>query len=290
MSGNSHDVLSLGFSLSMPLLKAQEEMHHGEPIRFVSGFASLELEDQQRETVIQKGIDYQPLLDAGYINWDHGDIRKGTPDYLIGEPTHADIRTYQGVPGFYIEGYLYSDKKTADAVWEHLISTSKSQSKRRMGWSIQGQTLAASSGKILKSVVRDVALTHKPVLRETTVSFQEIAKSLSSRENSLYLPEQYLGHPLGKSATSGSLEAVRTEDLLGADRPGRRNPMRGKQLRAVMEAIYGPSETCKSNHYDERGRFRGGAVGALDHFVTCLEWPLEDAEPAVRLLREAFRD
>lgn len=276
------DAYSLDFTMRLPLLKASEESVHGEKIRFVSGVASLEVADQQNETVIQKGIDYSPFLDTGFINWDHGDIRKGSPAYLIGEPTLADVRQHRGVPAFYIEGFLYPDKPMANEAWEHLLATAKSMSKRQTGWSIQGQTLAAQNGRILKSVVRDVALTHKPVLRETVVSFQEICKSLD--EN---------GHLdlslLNRSATTETLGPVMKEDLFGADRgAGRRNPMKGKSLEAILEAIYGPGVICKSNHFDNRGHFRNGALGALDHLVECRDWPVDEAEILVRTLREAF--
>lgn len=292
------DILSLNFNLEMPLVKAEESVHHGEKIRFVSGFASLEKQDQQNETIVQKGIDYQPFLEAGYINWDHGDIRQHSPAYLIGEPTRAEIREYQGVPGFYIEGFLYSDKPMADAAWEHLQATSKSISKRRMGWSIQGHALAATDGKIMKSVVRDVALTHKPVLKETTVSFQEIYKSLTlAADETLHLGHDFLGLLKAENPAitdSGVLEPVRTEDLAGAPKRIRRaknQAMKGKkQLHAVLTAIYGPNRVCKSHHYDKNGRFREGAVGAYDHLTQCLGWPGDDAEPIIRVLRDAFRD
>jgi hypothetical protein len=287
------DTLSVGFNLSLPLIKAEESIHHGEKIRFVSGFASLEKEDQQKETIIQKGIDYQPFLEAGYINWDHGDIRQHSPAYLIGEPTTAEIREYEGIPGFYIEGFLYNDKPMANAAWEHLQATNKSLSKRHMGWSVQGHTLAADSGKILRSVVRDVALTHKPVLRDTTVTFQEIYKSMTvARDDTLRLGRDIMGLLKADSAIvdSNILAPVRTEDLYGAKNAGKRHPMKGRQLRAVLEAIYGPNRVCKSNHYDEGGHFVDGAKGAFDHMVTCLGWPTEDAEPIIRVLRDAFRD
>lgn len=286
------DTLSLGFNLNIPLLKAEETSQRGEKVRFVSGFASLEKEDQQKETIIQKGIDYQPFLEAGYINWDHGDIRQHSPAFLIGEPTSAEIRDYRGVPGFYIEGFLYPDKPMANAAWEHLQATNKSLSKRHMGWSIQGHTLTAQDGKIYKSVVRDVALTHKPVLRETTVSFAEIYKSMTVRaDETLFLPESFLG--LNKAADpaitdSGVLEPVRTEDLYGADKRNKNHAMKGKQLRALMEAIYGPSRVCKSHHYDDHGRFVEGPAGAYDHLTQCLGWPKQDAELSIRVLMSAF--
>jgi hypothetical protein len=288
----TQDVLSVGFSLDVPLLRAEEESVRGERIRFVSGIASLEVEDQQKETVIQKGIDYSPLLETGYINWDHGDIRRGSPAFLIGEPTSADIRTFRGLPAFYIEGFLYQDKPIADEAWKHLLATSKSESRRKMGWSIQGHTMAAANGKILKSTVRDVALTHKPVLRETTVDFQEICKSMTSHNGGpLHLGDSFLKAMASAPVAGqsyGDLTATRTEDLAGAGK--RRKRRRNANLETVVGSIWGNPAVCKSHCFDDDGRFTRGSVGMLDHLVTCLGWDVEDAEPAVRLLRGAIRD
>lgn len=280
--------LLIGFHLDLPLVKAEMESVGGRKVRHVSGFASLETTDQQNETVIQKGLDYRPFLDTGFINWDHGDIRRGSPAFLIGEPTHAEIRkSDQGIPGFYIEGFLYDDKPMANDAWDHLLATAKSQSARKPGWSIQGHTLAAHDGKILRSVVRDVALTHKPVLRETTVSFQEIVKSLDANGNMdvAHLVKAMASQPVA-GQSFGDLSALRREDLA----PVKVDRAKSQQsLRAVMEAIYGPPDTiCKSHHYNDAGYFFQGANGALEHMVDCLGWDVDDALPVVQVLRSAF--
>lgn len=278
--------LSIGFHLDLPILKAETEKIRGENVRHVSGFASLELRDQQNETVIQKGLDYRPFLDTGYINWDHGDIRRGSPAFLIGEPTMADIRSRNGVPGFYIEGFLYNDKPMANDAWDHLQATGKSMSARKPGWSIQGHTLAAANGQILRSVVRDVALTHKPVLRETTVDYQEIVKSLDNNGlmNVESLMRSMASQPVA-GQSYGDLSALRTEDV-AAVRINR--PKSAQQFQAVMEAIYGPKDNMCKSHFDNDGQFYNGSEGALTHMVSCLGWDVEDALPVVRLLRNAF--
>lgn len=272
--------IALPFRMAVPLLKAEEESHHGEVIRFVSGMASLEIPDRQGETMIQKGIDFGPLLETGYINWDHGDVRWKSPEYLIGEPTHAAIIKHQGVDGLYIEGRLWKGHPMADHAWDFLMATSKSAGNRRGGWSVQGHTLASHRGQLLRSVVRDMALTHKPVLAETTVDFREIAKSL---DEAGYLT----GAMLAKAMTIATAQPLMTEDLIGADGSGRRH-MKGKSLEALVESIYGPGSLCKSAHYDDRGRFTGGSTGMIDHLTRCLGQDPEEATHIARVLRGVF--
>ncbi len=155
-----------------------------------------------------------------------------------------------------------------------------------------GVTLAAANGKILKSTVRDVALTHKPVLRETTVDFQEICKSMTSHNGGpLYLGDAFLKAMASAPVAGqsyGDLSAVRTEDLAGVGRKRKRR--KGRELAAVVGAIYGDQAVCKSHCFDDHGKFTRGSVGMLDHLVKCLGWSVDDAEPAVRLLRGAIRD
>jgi hypothetical protein len=218
MSATAPDI-SLAFTLNAPLLKAQEESVRGEKIRFVSGMASQEVPDQQGETVIQKGIDFGPMLAGGFINWDHNDVRKGDPGALIGYPLTADVRPYQGVDGLYFEGRLFDPgHPTADAAWHFLIAVGKSNGARRAGWSIQGRTIAAANGKLLRTVLTDMALTHKPVLKESTVDFREICKSLHA--------DGYLDPAMiAKAATIATLTPVMREDLLHGNPPNKRETL-----------------------------------------------------------------
>lgn len=282
----SEQLLQLDFRLPIPLMKAEETSVRGERVRHVSGLASLEVKDTQGETVIQKGIDFDPLLTTGYINWDHLDIRKGGSEWYIGEPTDARIVEHHGVPALRVEGFIYNDpanKPQSEAAWGHLMVTAKSGSGRRMGWSIQGAAMARRDGIILKSVVNDLALTAKPIVRQTTVDFHEIAKSLGPDGR---LPATMLAKAV---ADTTSLATLLREDLHGAAGPAARaSRRRGLSVAAYVGAIYG-GERCGKGCFDDAGRFARGAAGAFDHLVGCLGTERDEAEALVKLIRDSFR-
>ena len=275
------DEISLAFTLNAPLLKASEESVRGERIRFVSGMASQEVPDQQGETVVQKGIDFGPMLDGGFINWDHNDVRKGDPGALIGYPLAADVRPYQGVDGLYFEGRLFdAGHPTADAAWHFLVAVGKSGGARRAGWSIQGRTIAAANGRLLRTVLTDMALTHKPVLKQSTVDFREICKSLHA--------DGYIDPAMiAKAASIATLAPVMREDLLHGNPPNKRESLAKGDAQAIFEAIYGPdAEGC--DHHDGQGRFLHGPVGLYDHLTGCRKCDPQGAADTVRLLKNLF--
>ena len=273
--------LSLDFTLVAPLLKAEEERVHGERIRFVSGMASLEVPDQQGETVVQKGIDSAPMLDSGFINWDHNDVRKGDPGALIGWPLAAEVRQFNGIDGLYFEGRLFDPgHPKADDTWAFLQAVKKSGGARKAGWSIQGRTLASHAGKLLRTVLTDMALTHKPVLKQSTVDFRLICKSLDAT-----------GHLsaalIAKAATTATLTPAAREDLQHGNPPNKKESLGKANAQAIFEAIYGPT-MGRCDHHDSEGRFLHGPLGLYDHLTTCREMDPGEAADTARLLKSLF--
>ncbi|MHB1418289.1 MAG: hypothetical protein ACYCX4_01690 [Bacillota bacterium] len=176
------------FRFWLPLQKS-EELVKGERKRIVQGVASTEHPDLQREEVIQKGMDFAPYLNEGFINWDH---LKG-PENLLGEPFREDgarIIAYKGKPALFTKGWLYEGIQRSDAVWDLMQVLEKSGSDRKLGWSVEGGILARLGKKIVNSVVRHMAITYKPV---NTLTFAEFAKSMCcgrcNPESSNYDPE-----------------------------------------------------------------------------------------------------
>lgn len=159
-----------------PLEKSLAEAEDGRS-RPISGFASTDDEDLQRDIMVQDGIDTSPFLSKGFFDWDH----KGHlgPQYLIGEPEFCEVRK---VPnrgeGLFVKGFLYENNPLADAAWEMLQRTATGNSRRQLGFSIEGGVLPGGRhGKyIKKAVVRHVALTHQPV---NPYTFAQLAKSLT---------------------------------------------------------------------------------------------------------------
>lgn len=134
--------------------------------RVLQGIASTEDWDEQQEQVLQAGLDFQPLLSHGFINWDH---QRG-PRFIIGVPEEAKITER----GLFVRGWLFSGHPEADAAWQLMETLEKAGNPRRLGWSIEGSVTQRRGPIIVKAVVRHLALTHQPVNPHT---FAELVKS-----------------------------------------------------------------------------------------------------------------
>lgn len=221
---------------------------------WIQGVASAEIKDQDGESVIQKGMDCQPLLECGSINWDHQD--KQGPSFLIGEPTDVEIvpasryadKFGKSFPGaaLFVRGFLYNDpvnKPVAAAVWAHL-NTADVSAGRQLRWSVQGRVLERDridKSRIVKSECRHLALTHQPIQRYT---FAEIAKSFSAVGAAPLLKENF---------------GARIDNLL-----------------------YGQ---CKKGCYREDGSFTKGIGGALTHLYECRGRDLQKSKALLMALR-----
>lgn len=154
----------------VPLTKAYTTTDRGEKQYILEGIASDEQSDQQGEQVIQRGMDFAPLLRSGIINWDH----KDGPENIIGEPLGAEIKK----GSFWVRGRLYVESvDRARSAWELAQAMEASGGKRQLGWSVEGEVLQRSGRQITRSEVRNLALTHQPVNGNTWAA---IAKSMAS--------------------------------------------------------------------------------------------------------------
>lgn len=143
--------------------------------RRIAGVISTEEQDQQGETIIQRGIDFSYFLEKGYFN-DHHDKSIGG---IVGYPESLRVyRRGETLPNgevaranlTWCEGRLLENDPRADAIWNK--SQALAGTDRQLGFSIEGNARARSEdGKtILKSVVTHCAITHKPVNAGTTAS------------------------------------------------------------------------------------------------------------------------
>jgi hypothetical protein len=93
----------------------------------------------------------------------------------VGEPTECRMTK----KGLWIKGFLYKDKDRSDRWWEHLQALNSSDSKRRVGFSIQGKIVRRNGKSIDHCWLQDVAITASPV---NTNTWAEIVKSLSGED------------------------------------------------------------------------------------------------------------
>jgi hypothetical protein len=163
--------LPLIYRFGIPLTKSYVTTERGARQYVIEGVASDESRDQQGESVIQRGMNFQPLLDAGIINWDH----QPGPENIIGEPIAAEI---QSGPAFFVKGQLYvDDKPRAAEAWATAEAMRKAGGRRKLGWSVEGAVLQRLGPKLTRTEVRHLALTHQPV---NSNSWAMISKSMTT--------------------------------------------------------------------------------------------------------------
>jgi len=139
----------------------------------VAGIASDEnAQDIQGETVFVKGLDVSYLMERGALNWDHGK----DPGDILGEIELAS--KIDGEKKLYVEGVLYPHIKKAQDVWNLMQSLKDTESKRKLGLSLEGKIKERDSetGKqIRKAWIKNVAITYNPINKGT---YLDMVKSL----------------------------------------------------------------------------------------------------------------
>lgn len=242
--------------------------------RIIRGYASTERMDQDGEVILQSGIDFSPLLKSGFLNYDHQyrQIAGARLPIIIGYPTRAEIRD----KGLWVEGELLkSDNpvctseqvRLADEMWELGMALQKSGT-RSLAYSVEGAVVERQGNKIVKSVVRHLAVTHKPVNPEATVEL--FAKSMGCG----YQPTEFDNHTQQMPLAVQDINKAMTTESAG--------PMLRENLdRGLTTVLYGDHD-CGC-FYPSTGRFKNGIHGAVEHLVKCQGYGREDS---IKFLRK----
>lgn len=241
--------------------------------RIIRGYASTESMDQDGETILQNGIDFSPLLKSGFINYDHQyqEIAGAKMPIIIGYPLAAEIRD----KGLWVESELLKSTdaggvtseqlRLADEMWALGIALQKSGSGRRLAYSVEGGIVARNPKdrkKIVKSIVRHCALTHKPVNPEATVEL--FAKSFCCGRCNPNHPHHIPGHTCGDHAPQAKEDKENMEKALSTTSAA---PLMLENLdRGISGILYG-TEPCDCLTTD--GRFKQGLAGAVEHLQKC---------------------
>ncbi|MDQ0719800.1 hypothetical protein QF049_001061 [Paenibacillus sp. W4I10] len=166
------------FRLFVPLSKSVEVDDKGDYI--VQGVISSDDTDEQQDSISPEGMDTNYFLDKGWIKWEHGNA----PNQFIGEPVEVKIGQFEhptlnkSVNGVFVKGRLFANRDLAMQAVVAIEDLQKSQSSRSVGWSIEGGVVERDrqTGKIIKSVLRNVVLTMNPV---NTMTYAELVKSFT---------------------------------------------------------------------------------------------------------------
>lgn len=178
--------------------------------RRVGGPISVETWDKQDELVLQRGLDFSPFVESGYLNDNH---EKGI-DGIVGYPDGDSVQVYKGGETLpdgtealasctWTEGWILEGDPRADKIWSKAMALKKAGADRQLGFSIEG-SVQKRTGRdrktIAKAVVKNVAVTHCPVNPDTRLDV--LAKSLSAIESN---DEEFLrALTMGTPATPGT--------------------------------------------------------------------------------------
>ncbi|URJ36601.1 hypothetical protein MF625_001020 [Paenibacillus polymyxa] len=177
------------FRLFVPLEKSVEMDANGDYI--VQGIISSDDTDEQADSITPDGMDTSYFLSKGWIKWEHGN----DPDQFIGEPETVHVGKFnhptlnKSVNGVFIKGRLYANREMSLKAVVAIEDLQKSHSTRRVGWSIEGGVVERDrqTGKIIKSVLRNVVLTMNPV---NTMTYAELVKSFTKGDGSIMTTNQ----------------------------------------------------------------------------------------------------
>jgi hypothetical protein len=179
----------------------------------VKGFASVEIPDLDDEVLLVKGMDISFMENGGLMNWNH---MKGAA-YVIGEITKAQKILDKTPPRLYVEGELYKNQQEARNVY-NLMKAIPESSSRKMKMSIEGSARHRVGKRIVKSIMRNVALTMQPI---NPLAFAMLAKGMCAHPED----EECIG--CGKCVTksvdvtsqlTGGKSPLVKEDLEGGDK------------------------------------------------------------------------
>lgn len=145
----------------------------------INGIASSERCDADDEVIVQAGLDWAPFLANGYITFEH----PANTLNIIGEPVELTkgLKSESGAAATGLRAQLYVDQPEhlATRVWKVAETLHKGSSRRRLGFSIEGNALERDPSdpkRVTKGVVRSVVVTHAP--KNPDASFDPIFQSV----------------------------------------------------------------------------------------------------------------
>lgn len=274
-------------------LELRKSQGSSTPRRILRGYASTASKDQDGETVLQQGMDFSPLLKSGFINYDHNGRclqcstvsalpicpecgSRAKMPIIIGYPLSAEIRD----KGWWLESELYngagsegttSDQlRLADETWAIGMAMQKSGGGRSLAYSVEGGVLQRHGKKVVKSVVRHCAVTHKPVNEDANVELfmKSLCCGRCHPDHPLYAKGHSCGShaPMSKEDKENAQVAVQKSMSTESAAPLMLQNL-DKRMTSVLYgegASVGACDCCEPS-----GRFKDGLTGAVGHLQKC---------------------
>lgn len=191
------------------LMKSVEVDANGDYI--VQGVMTSDEKDEEDDSISPEGMDCSYFLSKGWVKYEHGNA----PQQFIGEPLEVRVGRFKhptlskSVNGVFVKARLFAQRELAKQAVTMLQDLQKSHTTRRMGWSIEGNVKERDrkTGKIVKSVLRNVVLTLNPV---NTSTWAELSKSFAKNH------EVTIDMEMDKSMDLSGAAAIMPQSLEGS--------------------------------------------------------------------------
>lgn len=136
--------------------------------------------DREGETLLQKGLNFEPFCDSGEYNWNH------IPHAMVGVPVGKKAWFDKSLGGWKCEGMLLADMPiapgyTTNEVVKQHNQLQKAGFQRGLCTSVEGKVRERSDcGKYVKKAdIYNIAITFRPV--NPNCSLEMIAKSMNGQ-------------------------------------------------------------------------------------------------------------
>jgi hypothetical protein len=187
---NKADTFVVYKPASVDLLKSEGE----DDGRKIGGYCSTEALDRQNEVVFGKGLDFAEFLNFGYFNDNHNQKTSA----VLGVPERV---RYDIGKGWWTEGRILKTK-AGDEIVE--LAKALTDTKRKLGFSIEGKITERDGNKIRKAIIRNVAITNCPVNVNCTWELLSKAFSDGLDGDDLRRSESYLHNDFVRSLVAGT--------------------------------------------------------------------------------------
>jgi hypothetical protein len=125
----------------------------------IEGIASSEAIDADKEVVVQKGLDWGWFMTKGFVSLEHP---LGVHN-IVGEPIEVSpVTLTDGVEATKITCDLLLDDPAAKSIYDKARTLKKADSKRKLGFSIEGRVIERDGNTINKAEVVSVAISAVP--------------------------------------------------------------------------------------------------------------------------------
>lgn len=151
---------------SVDLLKANVNHDPDKTLCSIGGFCSTSALDRQGEEVLQRGLDFSEFIQFGWYNDNHQQHTAAA----IGVPEEAEFKKGKG---WWTQGYLLRGLRRAAEIMD--LAKSLEGTGRKLGFSIEGKILERLGNRIVRALIRNVAITNSPV--NTDCTWGLVAKS-----------------------------------------------------------------------------------------------------------------